>query len=256
MKFALVDGNRHEAIPGIRAVCPGCGSPVVAKCGLKRLHHWAHRSTITCDRWSEPETEWHRGWKNEFPPELQEIRYHTATGEIHIADVRTASGIVLEFQHSPISAGERGSREAFYGSMAWVVNGRRLKRDLSSFRDALNFARPAATKTRGWILSNRCSAIVERWAGSRCPVLLDFAEADLVPGRQATSSLLWWLRYSRENTVLVMPLLRQSVIEHYLSGTPMRGLPRLTPLPAQPTRMGLSGFEAYLAARQARRPRF
>jgi hypothetical protein len=45
MKFAIVEGNRQEATTGIRGTCPGCGSPMIAKCGIKRLRHWAHVST-------------------------------------------------------------------------------------------------------------------------------------------------------------------------------------------------------------------
>ncbi|WP_237352108.1 MULTISPECIES: competence protein CoiA [unclassified Rhizobium] len=132
MKFAFVDGIRQEATTGVRGSCPGCGSPTLAKCGLKRLHHWAHVSTAACDRWWEPETEWHRAWKNLFPSEWQEVHHRAADGEVHIADVKTASGTVVEFQHSTISPQERASREAFYGSMIWIVDGTRLKRDLSS----------------------------------------------------------------------------------------------------------------------------
>ncbi len=73
MKYSLVDGIRLEARPGIRGVCPVCDSPTLPKCGLKRLHHWAHVSTVSCDRWWEPETEWHRNWKNKFPAEWQDI---------------------------------------------------------------------------------------------------------------------------------------------------------------------------------------
>ncbi|WP_246735481.1 competence protein CoiA family protein [Rhizobium binae] len=52
-----------------RGTCSGCGSPTLAKCGPKRLHHWAHVSTAVCYRWCEPETEWHRAWKSLFPTE-------------------------------------------------------------------------------------------------------------------------------------------------------------------------------------------
>jgi hypothetical protein len=110
---------------------------MIAKCGIKRLRHWAHVSTTACDHWWEPETEWHRAWKNLFPTEWQEVHHRATDGEVHIADVKTANGTVIEFQHSSITGQEKGSREAFYGSMVWIVNGNRLKRYLSSFRDAL-----------------------------------------------------------------------------------------------------------------------
>src|SRR5689334_11550820 len=119
MKFALVEGARQEATAGLRGSCPGCGSPTLAKCGVKRLHHWAHVSTAVCDHWWEPETEWHREWKNHFPPAWQEIQHRAPNGEVHIADVKTSGGTVVEFQHSTIAADERRSREAFYDTMLW-----------------------------------------------------------------------------------------------------------------------------------------
>ncbi|MGO8224758.1 competence protein CoiA [Rhizobium ruizarguesonis] len=140
MKFAVVDGVRREAAPGLSGTCPGCEAPVMPKCGAIRLHHWAHRSTVLCDPWREPETEWHRAWKNHFPIEWQEVWHRSDDRVVHIADVRTVGGSVLEFQHSPISREERGSREAFYRPMAWVADGTRLKRDLPSFCDALTNA--------------------------------------------------------------------------------------------------------------------
>ena len=63
----------------------------------------------------ETETQWHRNWKNKFPIVWQEIFLHDEqTGELHIADVRTEHGLVIEFQHSHIKPEERISRENFY----------------------------------------------------------------------------------------------------------------------------------------------
>ena len=50
-------------------------------------------------------------------------------GEKHVADVKTQSGRVIEFQHSSLKAEERAARESFYRKMIWVVDGRRRKRD-------------------------------------------------------------------------------------------------------------------------------
>lgn len=95
-------------------------------------------------------------------------------GEVHIADVKTVSGTVIEFQHSAITPQDRASREVFYGSMVRIVDGNRLKRDLSSFRDALIGAPSAETKARAWLLSDRASAIIARWRGGSRPVFLRF----------------------------------------------------------------------------------
>jgi len=118
MKFAVVSDQRIEATPEAKGECPGCGDPVIAKCGKQKIWHWAHKGTRTCDPWWEPETEWHRAWKANFPNVQQEVRHQdTETGEWHIADVKVASGLVLEFQHSAISAQEIESREAFYNDL-------------------------------------------------------------------------------------------------------------------------------------------
>lgn len=88
-------------------------------------HHW------------ESETEWHRKWKDLFPKECQEACHRAESGERHLADVKTAHGQVLEFQHSAISEAERTSREAIYGLMCSVVNGHLLKNDRANFIAAL-----------------------------------------------------------------------------------------------------------------------
>ena len=135
MRFALIDNKPTEAASGLNGgVCPGCGAPVIAKCGTHKVHHWAHKGVKMCDNWWEPETEWHRAWKNNFPKEWQEIFLpDEQTGEKHIADVKTEHGLVIEFQHSHIKSEERISREKFYRNMVWIVDGTRLKYDLPRF---------------------------------------------------------------------------------------------------------------------------
>ena len=112
------NGARELPTPGAKAVCPGCRGPVLAKCGSINVWHWAHKSGTDCDKWSEPETAWHREWKNYFSKQDQEIIIGP-----HRADVKTKSGRVIELQHSPISATEIKEREDFYGpGMVWVVD--------------------------------------------------------------------------------------------------------------------------------------
>lgn len=130
MKFAVAEGERVEARPKLSATCPCCNQPVTAKCGKVKVWHWSHRGNLACDTWHEPETEWHRGWKNRFPVEWQEKVLIAPGGERHRADVTTASGQVIEFQHSPLHPDERAARELFYGKLLWIVDGRARKRDL------------------------------------------------------------------------------------------------------------------------------
>src|SRR5262245_47594429 len=136
MRFALVNGEREAAQPDLSGACQTCGQAMVARCGEVRLWHWAHRVKRLCDPWWENETEWHRGWKGQFPDAWQEIVHRAETGEKHVADVRTEQGWILEFQHSSISPVERRSRDAFYRQLVWVVDATRRKRDAGQFLTA------------------------------------------------------------------------------------------------------------------------
>lgn len=101
MLTASVNGSRSRPIPGVLGECPFCGSEMIARCGEIKVHHWAHKSKADCDPWWEPETDWHRRWKNEFPIGWQErVFTDRDSGERHIADVQTLAGLTVEFQHS------------------------------------------------------------------------------------------------------------------------------------------------------------
>lgn len=128
MQYALVDGRRTEAFVGGNGVCETCGAAMVAKCGPRVMHDWAHPSRRNCDPWWENETPWHRAWKNLFPELCREISHVAPDGEIHRADTKTPTGIVIEVQHSAMTDQEKLSREAFYGNLVWVLDG-------STFRD-------------------------------------------------------------------------------------------------------------------------
>jgi len=140
MKFAIVDHKKVEATKGVKGICPSCGSDVIARCGEIKVHHWAHKGIRNCDSWWENETEWHRSWKQYFPDEWQEVVHTAKDGEKHIADVKTDSGWVLEFQHSYLNPEERRSRDVFYPQLVWVVDGMRRKRDIIKFKEAIILA--------------------------------------------------------------------------------------------------------------------
>ena len=127
MQFALVNGCRSEAQRGTSGICPDCESAMVPKCGPRVIHHWAHASRKNCDPWWENETDWHREWKNRFPEECREISHTAPDGEIHRADIKTPTGIVIEVQHSPMTDKERESRESFYKNLIWILDGRRFR---------------------------------------------------------------------------------------------------------------------------------
>ncbi len=217
MKYALVNDEPQEAFPRGKGLCRGCGGDVIAKCGTQRLHHWAHWGERDCDSWWEPETEWHRAWKNHFPAECQEIiQYDEKSGEKHIADIRTSHGLVIEFQHSHLKPEERVARERFYGNMVWVVDGSRLKRDFSRFLKGKNDLRQ--TNNQGYFLHSfpeECFSAM--WLESSVPVIFDFRgvgeeeAADvwrdglwcLLPERAVGSAVV--VAMSREQFVAVAP---------------------------------------------------
>ena len=182
MKFALTEGQRCEAQPKLSGECPGCGAPMVAKCGEVRIRHWAHKGQRVCDRWWENETEWHRGWKDQFPADWQEVVHRAPDGERHIADVKTPNGWVLEFQHSKIQPDERRSREEFYRGLIWVVDGRREGDAAHLLRawDRGEARDPLSSKRR---LSSPASTLMRNWVGSPAEVFFDLGDA--LP--------LWWL---------------------------------------------------------------
>jgi len=183
MKFALVNGQREEAQPHLSGRCPACESSLVARCGEVRVRHWAHKGRFLCERWWEPETEWHRAWKDHFPVDWQEIVHRAANDQRHIADVKTDDGWVIEFQHSYLKPDERRSREAFYPKLVWVVDGTRRKRD----RTQLGNAWRDGVAVRGNPLVRKVylddCRLLQEWAGGMAPSFFDLGEPES----------LWWL---------------------------------------------------------------
>lgn len=122
MHFAVDDlGNRISPFPKGKGWCPLCNSQLIAKCGEINIWHWQHFGERVCDDWFENETKWHLEWKEKFPPECREVIIED-DAEKHIADVKTPSGTIIEFQNSSISSTTIKIRENFYGDMVWIVN--------------------------------------------------------------------------------------------------------------------------------------
>ncbi len=167
MIFALDNGNRIAATPGAKAICPSCGTNVLAKCGSIKTWHWAHERA-ECDAWQEGMTEWHLKWQSKFPVDLQEVVIRK-DGVFHRADVLLPNGRVVEFQHSSIGVEEIQERERFYGSMIWVFD----------VRDAY--------KADRLLLRDRRTHYTFRWkhprlsiSRARCQVYLHYSEFALL----------------------------------------------------------------------------
>ncbi len=213
MRFALVNNERVDAAPDLKGLCPGCSHPVIAKCGTRRIWHWAHRAERMCDRWWEPETDWHRCWKNNFPISWQEnIKFDAQTNEKHIADVCNEHGLVLEFQHSHLKPEERLAREKFYNNLIWVVDGNRLKRDYSRFQKAWpDFRRLNKNGFFRVYFPDEC--FPASWLNSLVPVIFDFQSKDPDTAPDILRDTLWCLLPGRaENCAVVVGIGRNDFI--------------------------------------------
>lgn len=137
-------------------------------CGKKSYCKW------------EPETSWHRAWKNEFPNEWQEISGKDTTGEMHIADVFVPNGLAIEIQHSPIAKGEVEARTKFYPKICWIVNGARLKKGWTNFQRALSIG--FEREMNGIIVHKIFSqdlTLLKQWEKLDALVIFDFHENGL-----------------------------------------------------------------------------
>ena len=181
MKYANLNNERIEPKKGIvGAVCPICGELVIPKCGSVKMHHWAHKTKQNCDPWWESETEWHRKWKDCFSKEFQEIiMYDNEIGEKHVADVKTKTGFVIEFQHSLMKREEQISRENFYKNMIWVIDAReyyaKFKEHINKLEKSDSNKRYFYIRTNIWEFS---IGFPNRWIDSSVPVIFDFGLHD------------------------------------------------------------------------------
>lgn len=154
MNIAIKNNTRIEAAPNEMATCPTCGSDVVSKCGNIKVWHWAHKS-IDCDHWSEPESRWHKEWKNKFPFDWQEV----VMGK-HRADIKTPTS-VIEVQASSISPQDILDRESFYGDMLWILKG-------EDFEDNFELRRKGSIYTFRWKHPRKA------WWNADKPIYIDF----------------------------------------------------------------------------------
>jgi hypothetical protein len=261
MKYAIVEKERREAEPSLLGECPACGKAMIAKCGELRVWHWAHQGMRTCDSWWEPETKWHRDWKNHFPKDWQEFVQHSESGEKHIADVKTEHGAVLEFQHSLLGRDERESRETFYRKMAWVVDGLRRVRDMKRFFASITERSRVKAKPLTFSLPSNEGALLRDWVDSHNPVFFDFgSHIPVFFDFDLGEPVLWRLDPRRpKGNAHLSPVTTTAFLNHYLKGLPLGGVDYLAWLARvqQASRSRpLMGFERYMANHRARRRRF
>jgi competence protein CoiA len=219
MKYALLSNIRTEPFKGGIGACPGCGAEVIARCGARRMHHWAHKGQRNCDPWWENETEWHRQWKNKFPAEWQEaVMRDERSGEKHRADILTPYGLAVEFQHSFLNPVERRSRESFYKSLVWVVDGTRRVNDQKRFKKCLEYLRPDGIPGR-YKLHQPTNYFPESWLGSPAFVVFDFKGLDNIDAHSDPRNHLFAIHPAGDLSMAhIFRLTRESFVDNIMKG--------------------------------------
>ena len=220
MRFALVNGLRSEAQPQLRGSCTCCGSQVIPKCGQFKVWHWAHKHLAACDSWTEPETEWHRSWKDKFPSDWQEVvNTDVRTNERHIADVQTADGLTIEFQHSYLKREELQARQKFYGRLIWIIDAQPESGSTNAVFFKMGLEGPVCNSPKTYTLNwHSQSKLLHKWGEPDIDAYLDFRHPDIV----------WRLMDFDGNTKegLVIPVDRGQLIRNCKTGDARLGTSR------------------------------
>ncbi|MBQ6654116.1 MAG: hypothetical protein IJM79_01145 [Erysipelotrichaceae bacterium] len=124
MEFA-VDKNNSKVkaireLPEGEYFCPICHGKLTPRTqGDINIPHFAHETSECTDTWHYDMSEWHVRMQNVFEEKYQEIVCES-NGTKHIADI-LKDGVVIEFQHSPISVKEFQDRNEFYHFLGYRI---------------------------------------------------------------------------------------------------------------------------------------
>lgn len=99
--------------------CPVCSGKLILRAGEVNAHHFAHEAGACPDHWHYDMSDWHKTMQEQFPIECREV-VMKHNGEIHRADI-FKDGVVVEFQHSPITPQEFRERNTFYNTLGYKV---------------------------------------------------------------------------------------------------------------------------------------
>lgn len=122
--------------------------------------------------------------------------------------------MVIELQHSFLRVQEREARESFYGKMAWVVEGRRRKRDAMQFSNCIG---PRVWSRPPFILHvalhEEC-ALLRDWKSSQVPVYFDLGTSE-----EGGGVAFWRLDpISGMGRAYLTPVLRELFLKVHLEG--------------------------------------
>jgi hypothetical protein len=161
----------------------------------------------------------------------ERLSHQSADGEKHIADVKTESGVVLEFLHSHLRRDERESRERFYQKMVWVVDGVRRKRDTAQFFALVDKANIVNRKPLIVSAPSNEGALLRDWVGSHAAVFFDFGDDSEPPDLPSFGGpVLWQLDpHSPNGRAHLSPVLKTLFLDTCLKGLPLAPLPPVPP---------------------------
>ena len=142
-------------------------------------------------------------------------------GELHIADVKTPKGLVVEFQHSYLRPEEAKKRTEFHQPMFWVVDGTRRQTDRKQFQSAIKDGVKHPTKDgvvhQLWIFDSR---LLKEWVHVGVIVAFDFGEDVVWLLRRIKGDWIYGFEYPK--TKLVQHISENSAIPDVLFGEPTR----------------------------------
>lgn len=126
MFIALDENKERVSIDNVdkakQYFCPVCGEKLSIRAmdSLAIKPHFAHKKGTEClDNWKHDMSEWHYNWQCLFPKNCREIVVEK-DGVKHRADV-LINNVVIEIQHSPITANEITERNDFYLNSGYKV---------------------------------------------------------------------------------------------------------------------------------------
>jgi competence CoiA-like predicted nuclease len=114
-------GNKIKASRKAIATCFHCGEKLIPKCGEVNTWHWSHSKKTECESIGKDMSQWHIDWQEMFPEENREVKV-MYKDSYRIADVKLNSGLVIEFQHSPILNEVIWEREKAHENMIWILD--------------------------------------------------------------------------------------------------------------------------------------
>ncbi len=117
MLYAInTKGEKLLPEPHMEAICPICKNKVISKCGEINAWHWAHKSNVECDDWTETDSEWHNSWKKLYPKENCELDINGRR-----ADILTDHYEVILLNSSSLSLEDIRLRESYFKNIIWII---------------------------------------------------------------------------------------------------------------------------------------